>query len=124
MAAFLMPQLQESVQATTYVPPKPPTLLEQINNPTLYAIATCESNLTQFVNGKVLVSRTSDKGIFQINWVHWQEATGLGFNLNTLDGNIKFAKYLYAKNGTSDWRPSRGCWKPKIASLSNSGRPS
>ena len=75
-------------------------------------IAKCESGMRQFnEDGSVLISQTSDKGIFQINKVHWEQAKKLGYNIDTVKGNIGYAKYLKDKNGTSDWYMSRHCWQ-------------
>jgi len=75
-------------------------------------IAKCESGLKQYnSNGKVLISKTSDKGVFQINQVHWENAKKLGFDIDTLEGNLSYARYLYDRNGTKDWYMSKHCWQ-------------
>jgi hypothetical protein len=80
------------------------------------AIAHCESNLQQFnSDGEVLISRTSDKGVLQINQVHWERAEELGFDLDTIDGNIGYAKLLKEQRGTGDWYMSKHCWQPILA---------
>lgn len=74
-------------------------------------IAYCESGIRQFdKGGDVILSKTQDKGIFQINQVHWENAERLGIDIDTIDGNIEYAKYLKSKNGTNDWYMSRHCW--------------
>jgi hypothetical protein len=74
-------------------------------------IARCESGLRQFDSeGNVLMSPTNDKGIFQINWVHWETAQKLGYDLDTFKGNLGYAKYLKERNGTDDWYMSSHCW--------------
>lgn len=77
-------------------------------------IAWCESRLRQFgEDGLVLQGDVDpdDTGAFQINkWFHLKTAQGLGINVDTLPGNIAYARYLYDKNGTWDWRWSRHCW--------------
>lgn len=74
-------------------------------------IARCESGLRQHnEDGSVLVSRTSDKGLFQINQVHWSTAEKMGINLDTVEGNIAYAKYLKEQRGTKDWYASAHCW--------------
>lgn len=73
-------------------------------------IAKCESGLRQFnEQGTVLISKTSDKGIFQINQVHWENAKRLGYDIDTIDGNLNYARYLYDRNGTGDWYMSSKC---------------
>lgn len=77
----------------------------------LVEIAQCESQQRQFTsNGSVLVSPTSDKGYFQINQVHFKEALAMGYNLDTEEGNIRYALYLYGKYGTQPWFMSQHCW--------------
>jgi hypothetical protein len=74
-------------------------------------IARCESGLRQFnTNGSVLVSKTSDKGIYQINQVHWENAKALGYDIDTIEGNLKYARYLYDASGTQPWYMSKHCW--------------
>ena len=80
-------------------------------------IAKCESGIRQFnEDGTVLTSRTSDKGIFQINQVHWKKAKELNLDIDTIDGNIAYAKLLKENNGTRDWHMSAHCWKKHEAS--------
>lgn len=80
------------------------------------AIAECESGLRQYnSHGDVIVSRTSDVGVLQINQVHWDNAERLGYDIYTVDGNIAYAKYLKERNGTRDWYMSEHCWSPKVA---------
>lgn len=80
----------------------------------LLKVAQCESGLTQFnpdgsvIHGKV---HPPDTGIFMINRaVHQEEADRMGLDLDTVEGNTKFALYLYYKNGLKDWEPSKSCW--------------
>lgn len=84
------------------------------NNPTALAISKCESGIRQFdKDGKVLsgIVNPLDKGLFQIN-EHYHLATSIkmGLDIHTVEGNIKYAKYLYSRNGTNDWLASKGCW--------------
>jgi hypothetical protein len=51
-----------------------------------------------------------DVGKCQINSIHFKEATSLGFDLMTAEGNTAYAKYLYANKGTGDWYSSQKCW--------------
>lgn len=74
------------------------------------AIARCESGIRQFnADGSVLISRTSDVGIFQINQVHWDNAKRLGIDIYSVQGNIEYAKLLKKQNGTGDWYMSKHC---------------
>lgn len=74
-------------------------------------IADCESNLRQFnEDGTVLISRTNDVGIMQINLAaHRETAERLGIDIYTLEGNVAYASILVANRGAQDWYMSRDC---------------
>jgi len=79
-------------------------------NSVMERVAYCESGMSQFdANGNVITSKTADYGTFQINQIHMKEAADMGLDIDTLAGNVLFAKYLYDKNGIRDWLPSRAC---------------
>lgn len=87
---------------TASIPPVPPILID---------IAHCESGWRQFnEDGSVLESSTTDYGYFQINSSHIKQASNLGYDIMTTDGNIAYALYLYKEHGTNDWSASKGCW--------------
>lgn len=91
----------------------PPTIEEMIGDKKLYQIAWCESRLRQFKNGEVLrgIVNQKDVGILQINETyHKKEAEAMGIDIYTLEGNIKFGKYLYRTQGTQPWSASESCW--------------
>ena len=77
-------------------------------------IARCESTYRQYDDGGAVLRgkvNPEDLGIFQVNAkYHRQEALQLGYDINTLQGNVMFAKHLYDKNGTNDWTASKDCW--------------
>ena len=85
------------------------------DTPLLAEIAKCESRFTHLdKNGKVIRGEVTieDVGVMQINeFYHEDRAEKLGFNLHTLDGNLAYAKWLYAKEGTAPWVSSEKCWK-------------
>ena len=86
-----------------------------IETPILADIAKCESEFRQFnTDGSVLRGRVnkSDVGLLQINEAyHEEKAVELGLDLETVDGNLAYAKYLYDKEGTTPWNASKKCWK-------------
>ncbi len=86
-----------------------------VENPILAEIARCESNFRQLGdNGLVLRGRVnkSDLGLMQVNeYYHGMRASELGFDLESVDGNLAYAKYLYDKEGTRPWNASSKCWK-------------
>ena len=82
--------------------------------PIMVRIAYCESRFRQFnPDGSVHRGRINpkDAGVFQINepW-HLENANRLGFDIYSLDGNIGYARHLYERRGTADWKWSRPCW--------------
>ena len=75
-------------------------------------IAFCESLLRQFdETGKVLISKTNDRGLFQISWVHDEELKKLNLDVTKLEDNIAYAKYLFDNNELKDWQASAKCWQ-------------
>lgn len=82
--------------------------------PILLRIAACESGRRQFdANGEVLAGRVNpaDRGYMQINaHYHAEMATRLGFDIETLEGNVRYGVWLYEREGTSPWFWSRACW--------------
>lgn len=77
-------------------------------------IAMCESTFRQYgTDDQVLrgIVNSDDVGIFQLNeYYHLDKANELGFDIYTVDGNIKMARYLYDKYGTQPWSASKTCW--------------
>lgn len=72
--------------------------------PRMVEIAWCESRHRQLVNGKPLISRTSDVGLFQINQVHWKQAKELGLDIfYDMDDNIKMARIVYDMQSIKAW---------------------
>ncbi len=83
--------------------------------PILAEVARCESRFVHAdpATGKVLTGRvnSSDIGVMQINRTYHEEAAKqLGVDIFTLDGNMAYARYLYARYGTQPWRASSACW--------------
>jgi hypothetical protein len=74
--------------------------------PEMVAIAGCESGFRQFdENGKTVVSKTNDAGLFQINRDYWdKEADQRGLDYeNSLEDNMKMARIVYEKQGLTAW---------------------
>ena len=121
---FLLNELKNEISTVVYYHevafvPRAKTIKEKIFQELgeeFVAIGYCESSLRQFQeDGAVLVSTTSDKGVLQINQIHWKTAEKMGIDLDTVDGNIAYAKYLKERNGKNDWYQSAHCWKPLLA---------
>lgn len=77
-------------------------------------IAFCESSLRQFdQNGEPLrgLHNPGDIGLFQINEkYHGEQSRALGFDIHTTEGNLDYALWLIANEGTRHWKWSQPCW--------------
>ena len=81
--------------------------------PIMVEIARCESQFRQMDGDKPLkgVVNNLDTGLFQINKKHWLDiANKLGYDIDTLQGNINMAEYIYEQQGVGAWDASNGCW--------------
>jgi len=94
---------------------------EPILRAELVPICACESSYEgtkygkprQFEHGSVLRGYITpeDIGMCQINLTyHGTEATQLGLDVFTEEGNIMFANYLYEREGDDPWFRSERCW--------------
>jgi hypothetical protein len=87
---------------------------EYADTPILIAIAQCESNFRQFnPDGTVVRGKVDDHdvGVMQINETYWlDKSKSLGDDIYSVKGNVAYAKYLYAKQGTDPWNSSSKCW--------------
>ncbi len=81
--------------------------------PILVEVARCESTFTQFKDGKPLRGNVdkADVGVMQINErYHAESADKLGYDIHTIEGNVAYAKHLYAEQGLAPWKASQKCW--------------
>ena len=82
--------------------------------PILVEISRCESEFHQFdKDGNIVHGRVNkaDVGLMQINEAyHLDTAKKMNIDLETVKGNVAYAKYLYNKFGTSPWSASKPCW--------------
>lgn len=71
----------------------------------------CESSWRQYSkNGEVLVSKTNDIGLAQINKLaHKETYTKMNLDPNDPYDNLKYAIFLYKKSGLFPWRYSGAC---------------
>ena len=87
--------------------------------PDMIPIAKCESGFRQFrADGSVLKGGTSGRyvGIFQIDEVlHRQRALNMAFDINTVEGNIAYARFMYYASGTNPWKGCLGGIAPAPA---------
>lgn len=89
-------------------------------------IARCESKFRQYTDfGNPLYGGAGGQmvGVFQVNApVHKAYARSIGFDIETLEGNLGYAKHLYQKEGTRPWLSSFPCWgSSSNAEVSSSG---
>jgi len=77
-------------------------------SPVMIEIARCESNFRQFADsGSVFRGGAGGGmvGVFQIfAAVHENAADSLGFDIETLEGNIGYAKHLFERSGATPWQ--------------------
>jgi len=81
--------------------------------PVMIEIARCESGFRQYTDaGNVLYGgRGGMVGVFQFyEVIHQTAANRLGYDITTLEGNLKYARELYNTEGTSPWQSSFDCW--------------
>lgn len=94
------------------------------DDPILAEIAMCESTFRQYdSDGTVLTGKVNknDVGVMQINkHYHLERAEKMGFDLDTIEGNMAFAKKLYKSEGTKPWKSSSGCWGKYAKTVNNS----
>jgi hypothetical protein len=82
--------------------------------PVLHRIAQCESRGQHWTKQGRVVRGTQnrhDTGLFQINSIVWgKKAQELGYDLHTLEGNTRMARYLFDNYGSVPWQSSAACW--------------
>lgn len=109
----------QDISAEAKVIEKPITLKAYVQKyfeetPIMAKIAMCESSLKHYgANGKVIRGKVDDAdvGLMQINErYHGETAKKMGLDLETIEGNLAYAKYLYDKEGTKPWNASKKCW--------------
>ena len=64
--------------------------------------------------GRVLAGRINpaDRGMCQLNQKYWLAvADKLGYDIETPNGNILMANYIYEKHGSRPWFWSASCWQ-------------
>ena len=110
----------KEVRSKDYEPITDPENVEKFINdyfadiPVLTEIAKCESQYRQFnANGEILRGKRNsyDRGVMQINILyHAETAEKLGLDIHNIDDNVRYARYLYEKQGAKPWMSSSACW--------------
>lgn len=82
--------------------------------PIMAEIAGCESRFRHLsVDGTVLRGAVTPKdvGVMQVNeYYHSAQAKKLGLDLHDFDDNLRYARFLYEREGTRPWVSSSRCW--------------
>ena len=82
--------------------------------PVMVEIARCESKFRQFTDsGNVLRGGVGGQmvGVYQFfDRYHESPAYDLGFDIETLEGNLAYARHVYTIEGTDPWNSARDCW--------------
>jgi hypothetical protein len=91
------------------------------DEPILVDIARCESAFRQYNSktGGVLhgVKDNQDIGVMQINEQYQgAKAAAMGYDIDTVEGNVAYAQYLYETQGAAPWGASSTCWSADYAS--------
>lgn len=114
---------QETKKKEEVVPQSVETTVEEYfkEDPIMVRIAWCETKIKHYEKDGTTVLRGTktpkDIGVMQINeYYHGKTAEKLGINIHSLEGNLAYARYLYEREGTQPWKPSKHCWaNPKLA---------
>lgn len=84
------------------------------DTPLLAEIARCESQFRHYLSdGSVVRGRVNsgDVGVMQINeYYHRDSAETLGYNIDTIGGNLAYAQWLFDREGSVPWTSSSPCW--------------
>jgi hypothetical protein len=87
--------------------------------PVMIQVAKCESHFShELSDGSILKGKVdpADTGVMQINKrYHESTAIKLGLNLENIEDNLAYARYLYEKQGTKPWNASAPCWSKTLA---------
>ncbi len=70
---------------------------------TMAKVVECESNFKLKAFNPHNKNGSTDHGLFQINSIHKSNARKMGIDLDTIQGQFQYARYLVDKNGYRDW---------------------
>jgi hypothetical protein len=95
------------------------------NEPILIDIARCESTFRQYdtATGGILHGKADvdDIGVMQINEKYQlDKALNAGYDIDTVEGNVAYAQYLYDTQGAAPWKASESCWSVAYANSQTS----
>jgi len=82
--------------------------------PVMIEVARCESKFRQFTDsGNVMRGGVGGQmvGVYQFfDQYHESPADELGFDIETVEGNLAYARHVYDLEGTDPWNSARDCW--------------
>lgn len=95
------------------------------DTPVMIEIARCESKFRQYSDsGNPLYGGYGARmvGVFQIyENIHGSFAKEKGMDIQTLEGNLAYGKYLYDREGTQPWMSSFPCWGKELQGTTVTG---
>lgn len=113
------------VEEVTVIDPPAPAIIMPVEKVELYpemvSICACESSFEgkhgvpqQFERDGVTVRygrvNPDDRGMCQLNRKYWlQKSLDLGWDIETEEGNIRMANWIYERHGTQPWSWSKSC---------------
>ena len=81
-------------------------------------IIACESSFKPEAKN-VNTNGTTDHSYFQINSIHRENASHMGYDIEDPEDNIEFGMYLMKTEGTKPWRSSFSCWGKELDYVGN-----
>jgi hypothetical protein len=108
------------------------TLTRTINfffpdTPVMVEVARCESGLRHTTtSGSVLRGGLGGNmvGVFQLyDKYHREAARTLGYDIDSMLGNIAYARELYRAQGLTPWNSSRSCWGGVVSASTQEAAP-
>ncbi len=94
--------------------------------PQMVEVARCESQFRHNnLYGEVIRGERdkNDLGVMQINErYHLLRAMDLGYDINTIEGNMSYARNLYNEKGLTPWNASKSCWQKELALADTSSK--
>lgn len=120
LAVFVIGVPAHAANASLFTPERNQRIIEQYfkDAPEMVAIAKCESGYRQFfADGSVLRGGIGSAmiGLYQLHETyHRAPAKSMGFDIDTVLGNIGYAKHLYRSEGVAPWLSSAECWQGEV----------
>jgi hypothetical protein len=119
LMSSIAPAALAASSSTAAISTSPQTVEETVREyfadiPVMIEVARCESKFRQFTDsGNVLRGGSGGQmvGVYQFfDRYHESLAYDLGFDIETLEGNLAYARHVYEIEGTDPWNSARNCW--------------